>query len=115
MGQSPRLRPKRLALKLRQIRILLGLTQEQMADRLKHIESPPQPGHISEFENGKRELSLLFLLAVSRLAGIPMEILVDDELNLPEKLWLNPNSESTRQVTALKSERARSSDRDKRN
>lgn len=86
MGQSPRPRPKRLASKLRQIRTMLNLTQEQMADRLKHIESPPQPGHISEFENGRREPSLLFLLAVARLVGVPMELLVDDELDLPKGL-----------------------------
>lgn len=86
MGQSPRPRPKRLAVKLRQIRALLGFTQDQMAERLKHIESPPQPGHISEFESGRREPSLLFLLALSRLAGVSMEVLADDELDLPEKL-----------------------------
>jgi transcriptional regulator with XRE-family HTH domain len=86
MGQSPRSRPKRLALKLRQIRELLELTQEQMAERLKDTESPPQPGHISEFERGRREPSLLILLAVSRLARVPMEMLVDDELDLPKHL-----------------------------
>ena len=86
MGQSPRPRPKRLAPKLRQIRELLDLTQEQMAEHLKHIESPPQPGHISEFENGRREPSLLFLLAVARLAGFPMDALVDDEFDLPDRL-----------------------------
>ena len=86
MGQSARPRPKRLAPKLRQIRLLLDLTQEQLAHALSHIPSPPQPGHVSEFENGRREPSLLFLLAVSRLSGIPMEILVDDEEELPNKL-----------------------------
>jgi transcriptional regulator with XRE-family HTH domain len=65
---------------------MLGFTQEQMAERLKHIESPPQPGHISEFENGRREPSLLVLLAVARVAGIPMELLVDDDLDLPNNL-----------------------------
>lgn len=89
MGQRQRPRPKRLALKLRQVRSLLGLTQEQMAERLNHIESPPQPGHISEFENGRREPSLVFLLAVSRLVGLPMELFADDEADLPVKL---PNS-----------------------
>lgn len=89
MGQSPRPRPKRLAAKLRQLRSLLGLTQEQLAEALKHIESPPQPGHISEFESGRREPSLLFLLAVTRLAGITMEVLADDEADLPVKLRSN--------------------------
>lgn len=86
MGQSPRPRPKRLAEKLRQLRELLGLTQEQLADAVSHIEAPPQPGHISEYERGRREPSLLFLLAVVRLSGIQMEILVDDELELPRRL-----------------------------
>ena len=86
MGQSPRPRPKRLAPKLRRIRELLGLTQEQMAERLGHVEQPPQPGHISEFEHGRREPSLPYLLAVARLAGVPMEVMVDDDLDLPGRL-----------------------------
>lgn len=86
MGQAPRPRPKRLALKLRQLRKLLDLTQEQLATSLDHIESAPQPGHISEFEQGRREPSLLFLLGITRLAGISMELLVDDDLELPKSL-----------------------------
>jgi transcriptional regulator with XRE-family HTH domain len=86
MGQSPRPRPKCLATKLRQLRELLNLTQEQLAEAVGHIESPPQPGHVSEYERGRREPSLLFLLAVSRLAGVQMEILVDDDLDIPIKL-----------------------------
>lgn len=86
MGQSARPRPRRLAAKLRQVRLFLELTQEQLACEVSHIESPPQPGHISEFESGRREPSLLFLLAVARLSGIPMETLVDDEEDLPAKL-----------------------------
>lgn len=96
MGQSPRPRPKRLAAKLRQIRALLGLTQEQMSEQLKHIESPPQPGHISEFESGRREPSLLLLLALSRLAGVSMEVLADDELDLPKKLSIKSRGQSIR-------------------
>ena len=104
MGQSPRPRPKRLAAKLRQIRALLGLTQEQMAEALRHIEAPPQPGHVSEFESGRREPSLLFLLAVARLAGVPMEVLVDDELDLPEKLPVNRKRDSVRRASKPKNE-----------
>jgi transcriptional regulator with XRE-family HTH domain len=92
MGQSSRPRPKRLASKLRQLRGLLGFTQEQLAQAVVFIESPPQPGHISEYERGRREPSLLFLLAVSRLAGIQMEVLVDDELDLPNKLPIKRES-----------------------
>jgi transcriptional regulator with XRE-family HTH domain len=73
-------------LKLRRIRELLGLSQEQMADRLRHVKSPPQPGHISEFERGKREPSLLVLVAYARASRVLVDELVDDELELPERL-----------------------------
>lgn len=86
MGQARRPQPTRLALKLRQVRTLLGLSQEQMAERLKHVKSPPQPGHISEFERGKREPSLLVLVAYARVSGVLVDELVDDELDLPKKL-----------------------------
>ncbi len=86
MGQVPRPRPERLAEKLRQIRLQLRLTQEELAGRLEDIPTPPQPGHVSEFEGGRREPSLFYLLAIARLAGIPMEILVDDDLELPNRL-----------------------------
>jgi transcriptional regulator with XRE-family HTH domain len=86
MGQSARPRPKRLAVKLRQVRLLLGLTQEELAHAVTHIESPPQPGHISEYESGRREPSLLFLLAVARLSGVRIETLVDDGEDLPIRL-----------------------------
>ena len=89
MGQARRPQPTCLALKLRQIRTLLGLSQEQMADRLKHVKSPPQPGHISEFERGKREPSLLVLVAYARVSGVLVDELVDDERELPEKLPTN--------------------------
>jgi transcriptional regulator with XRE-family HTH domain len=86
MGQKRRPQPTRLPEKLLKIRITLGLSQEQMAERLKHVPSPPQPGTISRIETGQREPSLLLLLEISRLAGLPMEYLVDDKLDIPEKL-----------------------------
>jgi transcriptional regulator with XRE-family HTH domain len=96
MGQSRRPQPERLALKLRRVRTQLGLSQEQMADRLKHVKSPPQPGHISEFENSKREPSLLVLVAYARLSGVAVDILVDDDLELPEKLSAYAKREGVR-------------------
>jgi transcriptional regulator with XRE-family HTH domain len=114
MGQSPRPRPKHLAVKLRQIRLMLDLTQEQMSELLQHVESPPQPGHISEFESGRREPSLLVLLSVARLAGVPMEMLVDDELDLPEKFPVSLKNEGVLRETALKRSRTRSTSGRKR-
>jgi transcriptional regulator with XRE-family HTH domain len=86
MGSARRPQPERLPAKLLQIRQLLDLTQEQMASRLSRVKSPPQPGLISRFEQGKREPSLLVLLEYARIAGVPMESLVDDEIDLPKCL-----------------------------
>ena len=68
------------------IRKKLDLSQEQMADRFKHVKSPPQPGTISRYETGQREPSLLVLLEYARLAGISTDVLIDDELDLPARL-----------------------------
>jgi len=46
---------------------------------------------ISEFESGTREPSLLILLAYARVARIHLEILIDDEATLPNKLPGNFN------------------------
>ena len=82
----PRQRPERLAAKLAQVRAKLGLTQEQMRQRLGHGTSPRYAGHISEFESGKREPSLIVLLRYARLAEVTMDVLVDDKLELPDRL-----------------------------
>jgi transcriptional regulator with XRE-family HTH domain len=84
MGQQRRPQPKRLAGKLRKIREMLDLSQEQMAERFKHLKSPPQPGTISRYETGQREPSLLVLLEYARVAGISTDVLIDDKLNLPK-------------------------------
>lgn len=79
-----------LAEKLYQIRARLGLTQAQMTERLKSQRLPSRlkvyPGNISRFEQGDREPSPLLLLAYARAAGITVEVLIDAELGLPNKL-----------------------------
>jgi len=81
MGSS-RPQPLKLASKLRWIRMTMGLTQEEMAKLVKHKRSPVYPGHISEFENGRREPSLLVLLGYARAINLPVDSLVDDAINL---------------------------------
>lgn len=90
MGTARRPQPKYLPAKLLGIRQALGLTQEQMADRLLHLKPPPQPGQISRFEQGKREPSLLILLEYARMAGITIDTLADDEVELPARLPAKP-------------------------
>lgn len=84
MGTA-RPKPERLAEKLRQIRLALELSQPEMLKRLG-LEEVMQYARISEYETGLREPSLLTLLAYSYVAGVHMEVLADDELDLPEKL-----------------------------
>jgi transcriptional regulator with XRE-family HTH domain len=78
-------KPKRLSEKLRQIRLALGLSQTEMLKRLG-LEEDMQYARISEYETGQREPTLLTLLEYSRVAGIHMEVLADDEIDLPDKL-----------------------------
>lgn len=86
MGRSHQPRPVRLASKLREIRLILNLTQEQMFERLGNTKTRLYPGHIGLYEIDQRVPPLLVLLQYARVAGVSMEILVDDELDLPEKL-----------------------------
>lgn len=92
MGRSHRPRPARLGEKLRQIRALLGLTLEQMIERLDYKDSPIYPTNISGMERGEREPPLLLLLAYARLIGISTDVLIDDDLDLPKELPSKPKS-----------------------
>jgi transcriptional regulator with XRE-family HTH domain len=82
---NPRPKPERLAEKLREIRLSLGFSQTQLLKELEREESMHY-GRISEYEGGKREPTLMTILQYARVAGVHMEDIVDDELDLPEKL-----------------------------
>lgn len=82
MGSSPRPKPKHLGKKLRVIRIdRLGLSQTEMC---KALGLKVDYSAVSQFELGTREPSLLIVLKYARLAGVPMETLVDDKMSLPK-------------------------------
>ena len=80
MGHS-RPRPKHLAKKVLQIRRSLGISQGEMVKRLG-IQDLIDHTTISKYELDKNEPPLAILLAYARLAGIPVEQIVDDELEL---------------------------------
>lgn len=92
---STRQRPERLAEKLRQIRLALGLSQGEMVKRLG-VEDQIDAARISGFETGLREPTLMILLSYARHANIYMEALVDDDLNLPDRLPSPTKSEGIR-------------------
>ena len=80
MGHS-RPRPKHLAKKVLQIRRSLGISQGEMVRQLG-VQALIDHTTISKYELDKNEPPLAILLAYARLAGIPVEQLIDDELEL---------------------------------
>ena len=89
MGRGPREKPKRLSEKLLAIRQALGLSQTEMLKRLG-AEERMAYHRISEFESGKGEPSLIILLEYARAAGVCLDVLIDDELDLPDRLPSKP-------------------------
>jgi transcriptional regulator with XRE-family HTH domain len=89
MGTNSRVSPKRLAEKLRQIRLALGVSQDGMLERLGLTEEFFR-SRISAYELGNREPPLPVLLRYARLVGVSTDVLIDDELDLPTKLPAEP-------------------------
>jgi transcriptional regulator with XRE-family HTH domain len=85
--------PKRLGEKLRLIREAFGLSQVSMLERLGNPEGILGTS-ISAYERGVREPPLLVLLEYARLVGVSVDLLIDDELNLPAKLPSKPRHKS---------------------
>lgn len=85
MGRASRDRPARLAEKLLRVRTALGLSQNGMLRHLGLAEKGYR-NYISDFENGVREPSLPVLLRYARAAGVVVDVLIDDDLDLPEHL-----------------------------
>lgn len=85
MGRKPRRRPERLAEKLRTIREALGLSQSEMVSRLGLSDELTRE-EVSAFERDTHEPNLIVLLAYSEAANIFLEVLVRDELDIPNHL-----------------------------
>ncbi len=100
MGHA-RPRPKRLAEKLKQIRLALGLSQTEMHRRLKAEEQIPYT-RISDYELDKNEPSLMTVLAYARVASVRMEEIIDDALDLPDRLIARKAASAVRRKTVRK-------------
>lgn len=87
MARGARLKPKRLAQKLVQVRTALGLSQNEL---IKRLDVELTQNRISEYETGKGEPPLPVLLRYARLARISTDVLIDDDLDLPAKLPVKP-------------------------
>lgn len=95
-------RSARLGEKLLTIRKALGLSQNGILRRLG-LEDELTQAEWSAYERSVRFPSLPVLLMIAELAGVWMDVLVNDDLDLPDKLPANPKSEGVRKKHALKS------------
>jgi transcriptional regulator with XRE-family HTH domain len=85
MGKYPRRRQRRLAAKLRKIRRLLRLSQSEMVRHLGFHEDFTRT-NISNYEKDEREPPLYVLLRYAQVAGVCLDVLVDDRHSLPKTL-----------------------------
>ena len=85
VGKGARRKPQRLAGKLRDVRLALELSQSELLRKLG-AEDLITYHRISDYELGKNEPPLEILLSYARVAGVCMDTLVDDQLDLPAKL-----------------------------
>ena len=61
------------------------------ASLVEHGAEPTtHSGYVADFETGKRAPSLLGVLAYAKAVGVCTDVLLDDELDLPEKLPTKP-------------------------
>jgi transcriptional regulator with XRE-family HTH domain len=74
-----------LAKKLLQIRQSLGLSQPEIVKRMG-VAAMIHYTNISKYELDKNEPPLMILLAYAKLAQIHLEVIVDDDIDLPRKL-----------------------------
>jgi transcriptional regulator with XRE-family HTH domain len=93
MGRATREKPARLAEKLVQIRQPLGLSQDDII-RVMGLTERLSSDDLSKCERGVREPSLPVLLRFARVAGVCLDALVDDELDLPSKIPSRPKHNS---------------------
>lgn len=105
MGRKARPQPARLAGKLLQIRNALGLSQTGMFRQLE-VEDLISYKQLSKYELGITEPPLPILLQYARVAGVYVDVLIDDELDLPEKLPGTVNHAEVKQKFAARSKRA---------
>src|SRR5215813_12684643 len=92
MGKRPRRRQRRLGVKLLKIRRSLKLSQSEMVRHLGVFGDFTRT-NISNYEKDEREPPLYVLLRYAQVAGVCLDVLVDDRYNLPKTI---PNTPSHR-------------------
>lgn len=99
MGRIRRPRPEKLGEKLLRIRSALELSQNEMLRALGWAETVDRSA-VSDWENNVREPPLPVLLEYARAANLYVEVLIDDALDLPEKVPARKKSEGVKRPPA---------------
>jgi transcriptional regulator with XRE-family HTH domain len=102
MGKGKRERPTRLAGKLAKIRKAFALSQNEMLRHLRLGDKLTRE-EVSAYERGVREPSLLTLLKYAEAAGVWVDVLINDDLDLPDKLPCSPKHEGVKRAAAYRS------------
>jgi transcriptional regulator with XRE-family HTH domain len=102
MGLAERPRPARLAEKLLHIRRTLNLSQNGLL-RALGVYDEHYREDVSKFELDLREPSGLLLLRYARLVNVCVEVLLDDNLDMPRRL--PASTEHSRGVRVRKKKR----------
>lgn len=84
MGVRARQRQKKLPAKLKAIRKALGLKQHEVPAEfgMKWLRQ----SNISDYERGRIEPPLAFLLRCAEAANVCLEVLVSDKFDLPKEI-----------------------------
>jgi transcriptional regulator with XRE-family HTH domain len=93
MGRAKRLRSKRLAAKLLGIRERLGMSQNELIRRMG-VQELIYQSSISGYESGEREPPLPILMRYGQVAGVCVDVLIDDTVDLPRRLPSIPNAQN---------------------
>ena len=101
MKNASRTKASRIAEKLSRIRLALNLSQSGMLEHLGFSEELFR-SNVSQYELGTREPPLPVLLEYARAAGVWVDVLIDDELDLPEKLPSSTKHEGIKRVSAAR-------------
>ena len=97
-------RPKRLGRKLAAIRKQLELSQNEMVRRLG-LSGKLTREEVSAYERGVREPSLPTLSRYAEIARVWIDVLVDDDLDLPKEIPSPTKSEGVRRRVAKSKKR----------
>ena len=98
-------RPKRLGKKLAAIRKALELSQNGMVRRLGLSDKLTRE-EISAYERGVRQPSLPTLSRYAEVGGVWMDVLVKDDLDLPEKLPSKTKSQGIKRASKSRTKKS---------